>query len=764
MADFVALEEQDGLRLSWNIWPNSRIEATKAVIPFASLYTPNKRKADLQVCPYDPVLCKTCGAVLNGYAQVDFNAALWGCPFCHTRNHFPSQYRGISEQQQPAELYQEYNTIEYIQQQAKPVMPPAYVFVVDTSVAEDELRACVASLSQALTTLPEYAQVGLVTFGTHVHVHELGFAECAKSYVFQGSREYTPQQVVEQLGLASKMPARKGGPGQPALPMPSSPGSRFILPISECEFTVNAVLDELQRDVFPTLSEHRPSRCTGTALQVAASLMGAALQPGMCAARLMLFVGGPSTEGAGKVVEKELSEPIRSHEDLAKDRAPHYKKARRFFDGVASQLVQQQHSLDVFACALDQVGLAEMKPVVDMSGGMVVQTDTFLNPVFKESFKRVFVAPGDPGSLNIASNATFEVIPSRGVKIAGLLGPAAAMDKKSSSIADTHVGIGGTNQWRLAGLDASTTLCTFYEITPQSKEAAGQDPHTSQQFYIQFITRYLHADGSHRIRATTFTRRWTDGSNLGELMAGFDQEAAAVVVARLATFKMETEEDFDATRWIDRTLIRLASRFGDYRPNDPASFTLNENMAFYPQFMFNLRRSQFVQVFGNSPDETANCRLSLNKETAQEATVMIQPSLFSYRAAGACAQVLLDVTSIAPDRILLLDSYFYVVVFHGSSIAQWRKDGFHLNPDHAHFKELLEAPKRDASSILQRRFPVPRLVDCDQNGSQARFLLARLNPSSTYQSQQSMSAEVIMTDDVSLSVFTEHLTKLATQS
>ena len=56
-----------------------------------------------------------------------------------------------------------------------------------------------------------------------------------------------------------------------------------------------------------------------------------------------------------------------------------------------------------------KVGLAEMKPVVDMSGGMVVQTDTFLNPVFKESFKRVFLPPGAPGSLDIASNATFEV-------------------------------------------------------------------------------------------------------------------------------------------------------------------------------------------------------------------------------------------------------------------------------------------------------------------------------------------------------------------
>ena len=29
-----------------------------------------------------------------------------------------------------------------------------------------------------------------------------------------------------------------------------------------------------------------------------------------------------------------------------------------------------------------------------------------------------------------------------------------------------------------------------------------------------------------------------------------------MIVARLATHKMEAEEDFDATRWLDRTLIR----------------------------------------------------------------------------------------------------------------------------------------------------------------------------------------------------------------
>lgn len=69
-----------------------------------------------------------------------------------------------------------------------------------------------------------------------------------------------------------------------------------------------------------------------------------------------------------------------------------------------------------------------------------------------------------------------------------------------------------------------------------------------------------------------------------------------MLMARLATHKMETEEDFDATRWLDRALIRLAQRFGDYRKDDPQSFNLRPELSFYPSFMFNLRRSQFVQV------------------------------------------------------------------------------------------------------------------------------------------------------------------------
>lgn len=83
--------------------------------------------------------------------------------------------------------------------------------------------------------------------------------------------------------------------------------------------------------------------------------------------------------------------------------------------------------------------------------------------------------------------------------------------------------------------------------------------------------------------------------------------------------------------------------------------------------------------------------------------------------------------------------------------------------EHQAFAQLLTAPREEAEVILSKRFPVPRLVDCDQGSGQARFLLARLNPSATYNSSQSFG-EVIMTDDVSLSVFYDHLKRLAVQS
>lgn len=52
------------------------------------------------------------------------------------------------------------------------------------------------------------------------------------------------------------------------------------------------------------------------------------------------------------------------------------------------------------------------------------------------------------------------------------------------------------------------------------------------------------------------------------------------------------------------------------------------------------------------------------------------------------------------------------------TIAQWRRQGYHEQPEYENFKQLLNAPVDDAQEILQTRFPMPRYIDTEHDGSQ----------------------------------------------
>uniref|UniRef100_A0A6N2KA51 Protein transport protein SEC23 n=1 Tax=Salix viminalis TaxID=40686 RepID=A0A6N2KA51_SALVM len=769
----------DSVRMTWNNWPRTKVEASKCVIPLAASISPIRSNPEIPTLPYLPLRCKTCTSIMNCFARVDFTAKIWICPFCYQRNHFPPHYSMISETNLPAELYSQYTTIEYTigDKNQNPVgefdVKSAFVFVLDTCMIEEEFEYAKSEVKRAIGLLPENAMVGFVSFGTQVQVHELGFSDMSKVYVFRGTKEISKDQIMEQLGIGGA--GRRNVPGgavgvggyqqQRGMPMQNSGVTRFLLPASDCEFTLNSLLDELQPDQWPVAPGSRAS-------DVLTGLLGACL-PGT-GARIVALVGGPCTEGPGTIISKDLSDPVRSHKDLDKDAAPYFKKAVKFYDNLAKQLVSQGHVLDLFASALDQVGVAEMKVAVERTGGLVVLSESFGHSVFKDSFKRVF--ENGEQSLGLCFNGTLEINCSKDIKIQGIIGHCTSLEKigfgtnyralqKGPSVADTVIGEGNTTAWKMCGLDKSTCFTVFFDIS--SSEKSNAPGSANPQLYLQFLTSYQNPEGLTLLRVTTVTRRWVDSSvSSEELVQGFDQETAAVVMARLTSLKMESEEGFDATRWLDRNLIRLCSKFGEYRKDDPSSFTLNSFFSFFPQFIFNLRRSQFVQVFNNSPDETAYFRMLLNRENITNAAVMIQPSLISYSFNSLPQPVLLDVASIGADRILLLDSYFSVVIFHGMTIAQWRNLGYQNQPEHEAFAQLLQTPKEDAQTIIHERFPAPRLVVCDQHGSQARFLLAKLNPSATYNNANEMAAgsDIIFTDDVSLQVFFEHLQRLAVQS
>ncbi|KAL3516695.1 hypothetical protein ACH5RR_023597 [Cinchona calisaya] len=769
MTEFLDLEAQDAVRMPWNVLPGTKLESAQCVIPISAIYTPLKPlPPTTPVLPYSPLRCRNCRSVLNPFSIVDYstpNNKIWICCFCLQRNHFPPHYQGISESNLPGELFPHLTTIEYEDQNsaaAAAVSGPVFLFVIDTCVIEEEIGFLKSSLLQVLGTMPENCLIGLITFGTYVHVHEVGYGQIPKVYVFKGSKEVTKEQVLEHMGFFANKPkptigviaGARDGLSQESI-------ARFLLPASECEFTLNSIFEELQKDPWPVPADQREARCTGTALSVAAHLLGICV-PGS-GARIMAFLGGPSTEGPGSIVSKTLSEPIRSHKDLDKDSAPFYHKAVKFYGGISKQIVHQGHVLDVFACALDQVGVAEIKAVVEKTGGFIVLAESFGHSVFRDSLKRVFQS-GDH-DLGLSSNGIFEVNCSKDIKIQGIIGPCASLEKKGPLASENVIGQGNTTAWKMCGLDKTTSLCLVFDIVKkESPDAIAQS--ANNLFYFQFLTYYQHSSGQMRLRATTLSRRWVAGpGSIQDLVAGFDQEAAAVVMARQVSFKMETEAEFDPIRWLDKSLIHICSRFGDYQKDSPSSFSLSPRFSIFPQFIFHLRRSQFVQVFNNSPDETAYFRMILNRENVANSVVMIQPSLISYSFHSAPEPVLLDVAAIAADRILLLDSYFTIVVFHGSTIAQWRKAGYHEQPEHQAFALLLQAPRNDADSIIRERFPVPRIVICDQYGSQARFLLAKLNPSATYNSDAppTPGGDIIFTDDVSFEVFLDHLQRLAVQ-
>ncbi|KFY87807.1 hypothetical protein V500_06746 [Pseudogymnoascus sp. VKM F-4518 (FW-2643)] len=757
------MEDRDGIRLSWNVFPSSRMEASRLVVPIGALYTPLKEKPDTPLLQFEPVTCKPpCRAVLNPFCQVDVRARLWICPFCLSRNALPPHYKDITQNAIPPELHLTNTTIEYRLSRPAP-SPPVFLYVVDTCQEEDSLSALKESLIMSLSLLPENALVGLITYGTMAQVHEIGYTECAKSYVFRGSKDYSAKQVQEMLGLLSAglRPAMQQ-PQQPGRPAPMGPASRFLQPVQQCEFQLVKALEQLQKDPWPVSSDRRNLRCTGVALSVAVGLMESSFQN--AGGRIMLFAGGPATEGPGLVVGPELREPIRSHHDIDRDQIKYYKKALKFYDNLAKRTAHNGHVIDIFAGCLDQVGLLEMKGLANSTGGYMILTDSFTSSMFKQSFVRVFEKDANDNLL-MGFNASLEVLTTKELKVTGLIGHAVSMNKKSTSVGETECGIGNTCSWKMCSIDPSSSYGIYFEIASQGGPAQHQQ--TPQKGMLQFLTYYQHSSGQFHLRVTTVARNLSGPAGDPAIAQSFDQETAAVLMSRIAVFKAEVDDGPDVLRWVDRMLIRLCSRFADYRKDDPSSFRLEKNFTLYPQFMFHLRRSQFLQVFNNSPDETAFYRHVLNQEDVSNSLIMIQPTLDSYTFDQEGSQpVLLDSTSIQPTHILLLDTFFHILIFHGETIAEWRKAGYQEQEGYENFATLLEEPKEDARELITDRFPLPRFIVCDAGGSQARFLLSKLNPSTThttgsYGGVGATNAQTIFTDDVSLQTFMDHLMKLA---
>lgn len=821
-------EEADGVRFNWNKWPSSSVECEKIVLRLGCLFTPLKESSEYPTMElqHTPISCcrTTCKAVLNPNCIDDLKSQPkgWICSFCNQRNQLPQQYQHIQNRQEIPEMV--YYTIDYPQPKLPLHHPPVFLYIVDSCVDEVEFTALKTSISESLRLLPPNSLVGFITFNHIVYLWELKDIPSLKSYIFCGREDYTPKQLQDWLGLAlasqqgpvsgvggpinrmgapmtngHQQPQQPGmNPGFPPQYMrpPGPPGgpplrppqmmnnqqmgppvgaqpnvmrpagavqsqvrnvNKFIKPASSIQNVLDNILEQVGKNTWPA-SGRRPLRAVGAALSLAINILETTYPNS--AARIMLFLGGPCTIGPGMIVDDDRKNTIRTHHDIDKDNAKYLKKATEYYTKLATKASNNGHAIDIFSCALDQTGLHEMRCCTSMTNGLLVLGDTFDSNLFKDSFRKIF-DKNKKGNLKMAFNAILDVKTSRELKVSGAIGSCISMNKKTAYVADRRDGLGGTSEWKFCSLTPNSTTALYFVV--QNSPIVTQ----AQQMpcgYVQFITQYHGSDGIRHVRVTTV------GRYFGSDNYDFDQECATVLLARMACYKSDANEGTgqEILRWIDKSLVRLCQKFGSYHPNSPESFRPREGFELFPRFLFHLRRSQFVQVFNNSPDETSFYRHSLMMEDCGNSLLMIQPCLLAYERYQSTIPVSLDASSIHPTRILLMDTFFQIVIFLGDQIYHMKEQN--VQADDHDFKMFLDAPFNDASELMASRFPLPRYVVCDnvssKGSSQARFLLSRVNPSQTYSSTYGdpNAQPPVLSEDVSFAVFEEHLKKLTVSS
>ena len=244
-------------------------------------------------------------------------------------------------------------------------LPMIFLYVIDTCMEDEELEALKDSLQLSLSLLPRDAYVGVTTFGKMVHIHELNCEGCNRSYVFRGSKDIQTK-LLQDIGFRRTVNRQSGKPQDQATPSDNYVRSKFLLPLEDCDMSITDLISEIQRDPWHVSQGKRPLRSTGAALSVAVSLMEC-LYPDL-PARIMLFIGGPCSQGPGQVVNDDLKDPIRSHHDIHKDNAPFMKKAIKHYEGLALRASINGHAIDIYSCALDQTGLMEMKQCCNSTG------------------------------------------------------------------------------------------------------------------------------------------------------------------------------------------------------------------------------------------------------------------------------------------------------------------------------------------------------------------------------------------------------------
>lgn len=719
--DLSEIEQLSGVRMTFSAVPGSREHLEKLQTHLAVLFTPLRPVEELTVLQRPLPKCQTCGSFYTSLCRGSSGSG-WDCCFCFKHN----SWRGEA----PPDLRQGSLAVEFEVPDTRAIPSDDILFVVDLCQSEQNLSALKSELCAAADRAEigeGHIRFGLIAFARSVFVYlenSTGMPRCACL-----PSNCSTDNLVKLIGGDQR---------------------RCNFFFSSKEAFVRAV-EVLDIDPWPTPSSLRPMRATGKAVEAALAVIE--LAKPRHGARIALCVGGPGTASPGAISTLEISSFIRTHADIeaggkAREESA---SAQAFYDSLGAKAVALQTAIDVFAFALEEVGLHEMQRMVTRTGGLMFLNEEFKQPHFSACMKR-YIRKASAGA-NLATGGTVELFLSPELRVQGCLGTCASLENKSALQAGTEVGESRTNAWSLCGLDCQSTLLFFLEPAQQAGTV------TRSHAHFQFCVTFKPQGARQRRRVVTIQRAFLTDTSVAAVLPHLDQFSLIVAYAKLTLFRFAEHHESVVVRYLDKVLVSLLRLFG-------SASSVPQELSLVPQYFYYLRRSQFVRKFTSSLDEMAFFRYSMLRENTDNALLIIQPQIVEYRVESETpVPVLPDIDCLKKDVVLLADTFFNVIVWQGSAVRGWLAEGYHLQPEYAHIARLATSPGEEAERVVEDRVLAPNRVEAHFGSPTERLLKSRLNPENKTLASENEATDSgnFISDDATLSAFVARLLQLLGQ-
>lgn len=603
------------IEFSWDVLPSTRLEQSQIVVPPGVIITPFKELCEL--LPHDRILtCSTCHAIFNHLVKFDRQNHRWWCPLCSELTLLPSEFviprKDTAVDDLPAELRQtKSETIEYIlphdisRGTSGESQDYIVTLVLDNyqhidSLDLEEFNALITQLCSVMDLVPPHAKVLVITVDESIHVHGISgtITLLQKSLV---SDAYNYFDIFKDISLRSQI-------------------------VEICRpHTATLFWDDLEllktylKTLRPRITrEYKADRATGFAL-LATSVILKTFGSKAGFGNVHLFLNGPPTMEPGKVVAP--SEHIRGFSDIELLKAPHYRNAIQYYQGIShiaagysfdaghaasqkSATVITSHevdaksfkfSIDLYSGSVDQVGLAEMIDMAKGSGGGALIAESFTSLYFSQALQLKFKSIANEHQL-----CQLSVHTSEGIRIQRFLSsgtPLSKRDQDNTELSDLVTRFDSsmtkqitTNRWYLGKVLPEQAFGIMLEMKT-AKSSAALDPIKGfREAFLQVQVEYWNAaTKTRRVRVITtgrpttlgvmakHQRRLKNGKNLlvnkvstiakeKALLESFNHETWLALFTRLLILNNDVgnRSEFITTveLHIQHTLIRLLKQFG----------------------------------------------------------------------------------------------------------------------------------------------------------------------------------------------------------